>query len=283
MEETKVNVQELLMIEFLSSANKLLSGLVKSLTEQLHTLFEEDQTVKDSELFQATLAGFRNLSVADRNALRFFVDQLLEWRKKKKPEDSDNVKLLRDYLFFTVLLVLPLKDLDAREKQVASLFAACWDFFESSHEAEANEGGSGGDAAVGGTAQANRQLVSSLCTKVLAAIYPHRFNSTPDQLDDLFHLKKDGKGGSKKKVEKAHEQVLVQYLCPLVENELDYEQDQNFLGFRETLGTTFAPIVGSWNDKKKEKSGFRSVIKTVMRCVQHSQDIGSRWGAWLSD
>ena len=78
--------------------------------------------------------------------------------------------------------------------------------------------------------------------------HTQRFNFTPGQLDRFYHLKMD----KKKKIDKKEEETLLEFMSPLVCNDVNLQEKKGFTEFRDSLEKTFAPLVGSWKDKKKE-------------------------------
>jgi hypothetical protein len=82
------------------------------------------------------------------------------------------------------------------------------------------------------------------------------------QLERLFHLKTEK---SKKKIDKKEEDTLLDFMSPLVCNDLNLHEKKGFTEFRENLEKTFAPLFGSWKDKKKEQR-FASSLFCAWRC-----------------
>lgn len=58
---------------------------------------------------------------------------------------------------------------------------------------------------------------------------------------------------NKKKLDKNKEQALMYFLIPLIHNDINLFDRKGWSEFRESLENTFAPVVGSWKDKKGEK------------------------------
>lgn len=89
-----------------------------------------------------------------------------------------------------------------------------------------------------------------------------RFLARPDELDKLFHLQIVK---NKKKLDKKKEDALMYFLIPLIHNDSGLSDKKGWSEFRESLETTFAPVVGSWKDKKGEKRSAHSIWATICR------------------
>ena len=89
-----------------------------------------------------------------------------------------------------------------------------------------------------------------------------RFLARPDELDKLFHLQIVK---NKKKLDKKKEDALMYFLIPLIHNDSGLSDKKGWSEFRESLETTFAPVVGSWKDKKGKNARYIPCVK-----VQHN-------------
>ncbi|ELR21025.1 uncharacterized protein ACA1_281190 [Acanthamoeba castellanii str. Neff] len=206
----------------------------------------EDVNILENANWKALFQAFNVLS-AERVFLLTITDAILDWRRQEKQTKDDTdleQALARDYIFFQSVSELCLEKFNAEDVQVAALFAICWEHYELKVP-DAN------DAKLATYVLAeNKKHVTELCNNVLARIYPFRFLARPDELDKLFHLQIVK---NKKKLDKKKEDALMYFLIPLIHNDSGLSDKKGWSEFRESLETTFAPVVGSWKDKKGEK------------------------------
>jgi hypothetical protein len=77
---------------------------------------------------------------------------------------------------------------------------------------------------------------------------------------------------NKKKLDKKQEDALMYFLIPLIQNENTLPDKKGWSEFRESLEATFAPIVGSWKDKKGEKR-YNTALGSAFSPLQRSREI----------